>query len=296
MSVSAPDEIHFVMGAPCCEEQDHPHSRECSYRVEWTINPHMVPGTVDPRSAATQHARLVSALRRSGARVTLVPFVHGAYDSVFTKDCAIVSGSSEPRALLASPLHPVRQAEQVWRANHLRDAGFDVSPALPTALEGGDVLVLRHLPAALMGHGFRTDPDSAKELGRFLRTPVVSLELRDPSLFHLDTALSVLADGTALVCEEAFTPDALKKLHALPLAGLIPVAHEEAQRFATNVVEVGDTVVTGSWAPQLARRLIERGKHVVYTQLDQFHNAGGSAACLVATHRKALRPPRRAVA
>ena len=229
-------------------------------------------------------------------RITLLPFVHGAYDSVFMKDCAIVAGSSEPRALLASPLHEVRQAEQVARATHLMDAGFDVSSPLQTALEGGDVVVLRHLPGALMGHGFRSDPESARELARFLRTPVLLLELCDPSLFHLDTALTVLKDGTALVCETAFTKEALRALRSFPFAGIVPVSHEEALRFATNVVEVGDTIVTGSWAPRLAEHLLKNGRNVIYTQLDQFHRAGGSAACLVATHRKAPQPARRAVA
>ena len=53
----------------------------------------------------------------------------------------------------------------------------------------------------LAGHGFRTTPEAHRELATLTDREVLSLELVDPRLFHLDLALAVLDDedgaGTA---------------------------------------------------------------------------------------------------
>src|SRR6201999_3079650 len=61
---------------------------------------------------------------------------------------------------------------------------------------------------------------------------------------------------------------------------LIPVAENEAQRFACNAVVVGRSVVTNSGCPDLHARLREHGYTPYETPLDEFVKAGGSAKCL----------------
>jgi N-dimethylarginine dimethylaminohydrolase len=53
-------------------------------------------------------------------------------------------------------------------------------------------------------------------------------------------------------------------------------------QFALNFVEIGDTIVTGTDAPEVTAALSARGKRVIVTPLDEFQRAGGSAACLLA--------------
>lgn len=235
----------------------------------------MTPGSADPCRAAAQHAAFVRTLRLNAAHIQELSFVHGAYDSVFVKDCAI---TIDGRALLASARHPQRRSELPARREELERLGLDVEDPLPMALEGGDVVVTSDL--ALLGYGLRSERGSTGPLARFLGVDVVPLELVDDRLYHLDTALSVLSDGTALYCPEAFSPRARRVLEALPFER-IAVAPDEALRFATNVVELGDVIVTGTVAPKLAAELERRGRRVVYTPLDEFQRAGGSAACLV---------------
>src|SRR5690606_24379338 len=135
----------------------------------------------------------------------------------------------------------------------------------------------------LFGHGFRSHRANASRLEAFLQREVLVLELIDPWLYHLDTALTALEDGTVICCREALSAASLKALERHPaVKDLLFVPHEEASRFALNVVQIGRTIISGTVeAPQMTRLLERCGQRVVSLDLSQFHRAGGSAACLV---------------
>lgn len=262
-------------------------SGECGYRVGWAINPHMKIGAACPRLAEREHREFLDELRTRGADVDELPFVSGAYDSVFMKDNALVIedvwGS---RALPARPYSPEREAEPVARIKDLRALGWDVHPQPSYSFEGGDVIVCAQKKFALMGYGFRTSIGLIHELREFLQMPVLPLALRNPYFYHLDTALNVVvADGrgVAFALREAFTAESWRNLCGHPdLERVIEVERDEAMQFGLNWVEVKNTVVIGSRVPRIERALRDLGKDVCVRPLSQFRLAGGSAACLVA--------------
>lgn len=256
---------------------------DCSYRVAWQINPHMRPGATDSRLAEKQHRALVTELSRAGASVLELPFVHGAFDSVFMKDSAILGVSSEgaPAALLCRFTEPVRQREQRDRAAALERLGFRVIRTVENPLEGGDVVRFAD-GSALLGHGFRSSAGAAAILGEFIGASVLPLQLVDPWLYHLDTALAVMSDGLVLACEEALSPSSIDALARHPaVRELRFVPREEALAFSLNIVQVGNKVITGSSARVTARLLERRGYVVRPLELSEFQLAGGSASCLV---------------
>jgi N-dimethylarginine dimethylaminohydrolase len=273
----------FAVSQVRCEK-DHVRSRDCAYQVAWNINPHMKPGAVAWRRACTQHREFLRTLREAGAGFFELPFVHGAFDSVFAKDNAVlVSQEGELRALLATMRHGQRRSEQLARARWLAARGFDVIEPPRVHIEGGDVAMLPSGRGALLGWGMRSTQRAAGVLEAFLAAPVTPLELCDPYLYHLDTALTVLSDGTALVCPEAFTPESLRMLERTEgIQQVVPIAREDALAFGLNLVEVGNTVIVGARVPRVEAVLRGLGRRPVSVRLDQFHLAGGSAACLVA--------------
>ena len=265
---------------------DHDVEDDCRYQVAWAINPHMAIGAVDFRAAAVQHAAFMAALEAAGARVIRLPFVHGAYDSVFTKDSALLlARRGVKRALLARLRYPERQREQTARAMFYDRHGYDVvCEAAGPSWEGGDVVMLPSGRGMLLGHGPRSRREATAWLERHAEVPVWPLGLRDPHLYHLDMALTVLPEGTALVCAEALTEDALRVLERAPgIHQVIKVPRAAALAFGLNLVPVGDTVVCGARVPGIEAVLTELGFGCQVAPLDQFHLAGGSAACLVAT-------------
>jgi N-dimethylarginine dimethylaminohydrolase len=273
----------FVVSKVACAER-HGDGRECSYQVAWSINPHMRIGSVDFARAELQASGLRAALSREGARVLDVPFVHGAYDSVFTKDAALLfTRRGRLCALLAKQRFEVRRREREARAKALGELGFHVSDADGAVWEGGDVVILPDGACALLGYGPRSDRRAAEWLSRELDTPVLPLELVDPKLFHLDMALAALPDGTILVSEGALAPSSLRTLQTV-LRGreIVCVPSADALAFGLNLVPVGRAVILGGPVPRIDRLLRAKGFSPVAIPLDEFHAAGGSAACLVA--------------
>lgn len=201
--------ILAVSDTRCRDEHDELDA--CSYRIAWAINPHMRPGEADPVRAIAQHRTLVTELRRAGATVVVLPFVHSAFDSVFVKDNALLLGGPEPIAVLSRFADHRRQAEQEARARAISELGFRVIASSPHPLEGGDLIRLAD-GTTFLGHGFRSANLAAKSLEAVLSAEVVPLELIDPWLYHLDTALAALSDGTVLCCREAFTETSLALL------------------------------------------------------------------------------------
>jgi phenylacetate-CoA ligase len=264
---------------------DHAHGDECRYRVAWTINPHMRPGAGSFEAACRQHARFVDALVALGACVIELPFVHGAYDSVFVKDVALLIERSDRRcALLARPRYAERERELASRAERLRRHGYElVADAGAPLWEGGDIVALPGGNALFLGYGFRSDIRAARWLERHAGVPVIPLELVDAHLYHLDTALAVLPDGSALACRDAFTPEAMRSLERTPgIRDVLEVSRADALAFGLNIVPVGDTVIAGTRVPAIEDRVAARGYRYHVVALDQFHLAGGGAACLTA--------------
>jgi phenylacetate-CoA ligase len=277
----------FITSAVACT--DHRLEANCRYQVAWSINPHMEIGSVDFVAAVAEHAAYIQALERAGAAIIMLPFVHGAYDSVFAKDSALlVERRGVRRALLARLRYPERQREQTARADYYERHGFEVvcEPTGPS-WEGGDTVMLPH--GLLLGHGPRSGLDAARWLERHLDLPVTPLELCDSHLYHLDMALTTLPDGTAIVCESALTPAAMHALERTPgIRQIATVRREDALAFGLNLVPIGTTVLAGARVPAVERIVTARGYRYEVAPLDQFHHAGGSAACLVARlHREA---------
>src|SRR3569832_832475 len=154
-SVMLPRPPVFAMSAVSCRGA-HLRERSCRYRVAWCINPHMRIGAVDFERAAGQHLALRTALCRAGAQVIDLPFVHGAYDSVFIKDSAIlIERNGSAQALLCAPRFSERRCEQLARAARLYRLGVCVQAPPSEPLEGGDVVMLPG-GRALLGHGLRS--------------------------------------------------------------------------------------------------------------------------------------------
>src|SRR5688572_5619448 len=131
----------FAVAAVQCAE--HEVSDVCRYQVGYSINPHMVIGAVDFAIASQQHAALMAVLVGSGVSIQHLPFVHGAYDSVFVKDPALLlTRRGHKRALLARLRYPERQGESAERARVLAHQGYEVVMGCESDWEGGDVIML----------------------------------------------------------------------------------------------------------------------------------------------------------
>ncbi len=226
------------------------------YGIEYEINPWMKRSRqANHEEAISQWNRLRDALQDAGAEIDLLAPAPGLPDLVFTANAALIY---KQQAILARFRHPQRQGETPLDAAWLRKHGFAVqTPPEGFHFEGaGDALFCGDTLFA--GYRIRSDARGHQQIGERLDCRVIPLELVNAYYYHLDTCFCPLRPGLAVYFPEAFDEYAQRAL-AEHVAELVPVAEEEAKRFACNAVVVGNTVVTNTGCPGLHERLRSLG-------------------------------------
>ncbi len=149
--------------------------------------------------------------------------------------------------------------------------------------------------SALLGVGFRSSVDAVPMLERHLGCEVFPIPLANPRLYHLEMALALLHDGTALVCAEALGRGGLRTFERAPgVERLLLAPVEEAERAALSFVEIGQTIITSGIGQQVTVMLRRQGKAVRPVDLSWFHAVDGSVARLIScVHSLTTQPAER---
>jgi N-dimethylarginine dimethylaminohydrolase len=245
------------------------------FAVTYAINPWMHPDqSADASVAMAQWERLRQVYLGLGHQVSVIDPVPGLPDMVFAANGATVVDGT---VLGVRFRHPQRAAEARAYLDWFRDRGWPSVHAPRFVNEGeGDILVTGR--TLLAGYGFRSDVEAARELEAVFGRRVVSLRLVDPRFYHLDTALCVLDDSTAMYYPAAFD-DAGRAALATVFAELIEAKDEDAEVLGLNAVSDGYHVVLAAEATGLARQLEVRGFEPVPVEMSELRKAGGGAKC-----------------
>jgi N-dimethylarginine dimethylaminohydrolase len=262
------------------------------FDTHFLFNPFMTyRERVRPRRARAQWRRLVRTLEQAGAGVEVMDPSPVSSALPFTADGALCYGPR--RALVLRNDGPRGDREPPLFTAWFRDHGYQVEALPPERrLDGGNLL---WLPNGDLVAGIK--PTGTGEGERYLEKllalvgggSVWTIPLAHERHLHLDTAVAVLGERAYLVYPEAIDADrvALSPLEgagappdSLDKVEVIEVDHEDARRFACNLVVVGDVVITGRISRKLSRRIEKLGYSVERLNLDEFHKAGGGAKCL----------------
>ncbi len=245
------------------------------FAVTYAINPWMRPDSpVDAELALWQWRRLAETYLDLGHEVSAIDPVPGLPDMVFAANGATVIDGT---VLGVKFRYPQRAAEAEAYLDWFRSCGYSNVHVPRLVNEGeGDILVAGQ--TVLAGYGFRTDEAAATELAEVFGRPVVSLRLVDERFYHLDTALCVLDDTTAMYYPAAFD-DAGRAALASVFDELIEAKDEDAEVLGLNAVSDGRHVVLAAQARGLARQLAARGFEPVPVDMSELLKAGGGAKC-----------------
>jgi arginine dihydrolase len=250
------------------------------FAVTYAINPWMRPDSpVDPGLAMRQWAALRAAHESLGHSVATIEPVAGLPDMVFAANGATVIGGT---VLGVRFKHQERADEAAAYLSWFRSQGYSSVHEPVFVNEGeGDILVAGNPvvgETVLAGYGFRSDQAAAGELESVFGRRVVSLRLVDPRFYHLDTALCVLDDSTAMYYPAAFDDAGRASLASL-FEELIEAKDEDAEALGLNAVCDGRHVVIAAAATELARSLAARGFEPVPVDMSELLKAGGGAKC-----------------
>lgn len=248
--------------------------RPTHFDVVYSINPWMdthVP--VDRDLAMGQWNGLLETYRGLGHQVDVIEGEPGLPDMVFAANAGTVVDGTAVIAKFSTAKRTGEEAPYAaWMRRHFSDV---VMPTLTNEGEG-DLLWTGRL--LLAGSGFRTDPAAHREVAEALGVPLVPLTLVDPSFYHLDTALSVLAPDMVAYFPGAFSPGSRAALERLYPDAII-ASRADAEWFALNAVSDGRNVVVPEQAADFGRQLQAAGFVPIPVDVSEFRKAGGGAKC-----------------
>ena len=244
------------------------------FTVSYRINPWMHPeDPTDTSLAVRQWDVLYRTYLDLGFEVHLIDPIAGLPDMVYAANGGFVIDNI---AYGASFTYPERQPEGPAYMDWSREAGFDVRVPEEINEGEGDFLLVNGM--ILAGTGFRTASNSHEEIARIYGREVVSLNLINPSFYHLDTAVAVLDDTNIAYLPSAFDEASLATLRRL-FPDAVIVTEEDAAVLGLNSFSDGYNIVIASRAKDFERQLRERGYNPIGVDLSELLLGGGGVKC-----------------
>jgi len=251
------------------------------YTVNYKINPWMDPSRpTDTALAVAQWNTLYRTYLDLGFTVELVDPIDGLPDMVYAANGGFVLDN---KAYGANFTFPERQPEGPAYMEWFRANGYEVHVPKETNEGEGDILLVGE--DILAGTGFRTDLSSHREIADIFGRTVVSLELVNPSYYHLDTAMAVLdpAPEPGQSANIAYLPSAFSEESRAVLQERYPeailVSEEDASVLGLNSYSDGYNIVIAARATGFEQQLRERGYNPIGLDLSELLLGGGGVKC-----------------
>jgi len=250
------------------------------FTVSYRINPWMHPeDPTDTSLAVKQWEVLYQTYLDLGFEVHLVDPIEGLPDMVYAANGGFVLDNI---AYGASFTYPERQPEGPAYMDWFRESGFDVK--VPENINEGEGDFLLVGDVILAGTGFRSASNSHRELAELYGREVVSLELVNPSFYHLDTAIAVLDPQPGYEKPNiAYLPSAFNERGLAVLRERFPdailVNEEDAAVLGLNSFGDGYNMVIASRAKDFERQLRDRGYNPIGVDLSELLLGGGGVKC-----------------
>ena len=248
------------------------------FDVEYAINPHMDPEVpVDKDLAMRQWETLKNVYEELGAEVITMPGVKGLPDMAFSANC----GHPANGVFLRSNFrHEVRRPESRLAYNFFKGQGKVVFKLDESVFFEGQGDLIRFGDRYFLGHGFRSDKETASHLKQLVKEPISTLQLVNPKLYHLDTCFGPLNEDTVVVSRTAFTDQGIGSIVQYA-SDIIYTNEQDDSVLGCNLVAIGDTVVLGEGiSDRLGKAIQKRGFDVRTVPMSEFLKSGGSVKCL----------------
>jgi dimethylargininase len=220
---------------------------------------------IDPALARLQHDAYRAALEACGARVDVLAADEVCPDCCFIEDAAVVSAGI---ALIARSGAPSRRAEALAVATALGKTHELVQMAAPGTLDGGDCM--RVGQTIYVGRSARTNAEGIAQLaGAFPELRVVPVEL-PANVLHLKCVCSPLGSDRIALAEESIPSKAFDaKVVWVPAA----------ERYAANVVAIGNHALVAEGYPRAQEALARAGFTLHPVPVSEVRKADGSLTC-----------------
>ncbi len=251
--------------------------RPTYFTVDYIINPHMKPYSVNTTTALKQWEQLVMTLKSLGITIEVIDQEEHVPDMVFAKDQGIVKDGS---VALANFRYRQRQTERQYYRQWFIDHGIKVLDMSNMFIfEGADTLFFGDI--LFVGVGYRASVASCEELAQVLGIDVVPLRLVDPFFYHLDMGFLTIDPKTAFYYPAAFSKGSQQLLKRL-VPSLHELSHEAAKSYSANSFVSGHDIIVPKGTPLDFRSELKKLDLTVHeVDISEFKKAGGGVNCLI---------------
>ncbi len=251
--------------------------RPTHFTVDYIINPHMQPYSIDTSKAAAQWQTLIDTLQSLNIKVEIIDQQEHVPDMVFAKDQGIVRKGS---VLLANFRYRQRQTERQYYRKWFQAHRFTVIDMSNMFIfEGADTLFFGDM--LFVGVGYRASVASCEELAQRLGVDVVPLRLVDPFFYHLDMGFLAINPETAFYYPGAFSTGSQQLVKRF-VPNLYELSTKAARSYAANSFVSGrDIVIPTGTPPDFKENLKQLNLRIHEVDISEFKKAGGGINCLI---------------
>ena len=245
------------------------------YDVRYSINPWMKGENVNNALAMQQWFQLKNTLQFMGINVHLIDQHPDLPDMVFTANAGTVKGGD---VVLSKFKHSQRQNESAEFEEWFNSMGYQVHHLDRDMLfEGcGDTVI--NGKKIIGGYGFRSNLKGLRAASEILQLELISVKLKNPQFYHLDTCFTMLNDELALYYPGAFSKYTISKLKEH--FELIPVDSAAAHKFVCNSIVSGQDILMPAGNESTANMLEDYGFRTRLINTAEFLKSGGSLQCM----------------
>lgn len=240
----------------------------------------------DKAAAEAQHREMIHAYEQAGVKVHLLEADAALPYQIFARDSSVMTPWG---AIIMQLQKPYRRGEiaEVLRFYLRNDIPiYDIVTA--GNVEGGDFMVLKPGVAACGFSGERSIEPAVEQIAGWFEAEGWEFHRYafDPHFLHLDVQIGMLAEGLAVVCEEAVEPGLVDWLKSKGIR-VIPTSYGDAMQLGTNVVALGDErVLVPASAGNLIAACRAEGLTVFDPDVSMISAGGGAVHCMCQALRR----------
>ncbi len=258
------------------------------FTVNYTGNKFMIgnQNKVNNRLALEQWSMLKDAYKGLGYEVNLIKPGEDEVDMVFTANQSFpfIDRNGNKKVILSKMRNKERRTEIPYFEQFYEDAGYDVIhlPDDVNYFESmGDAIVDYERKIIFGGIGVRTEGSVYKYLTEFTGYHVITLNLENPSLYHLDTCFSILNENTVVVDRSGFDVDNLRKITQYFDNVIEADPEENLKYFVCNChCPDGKNVIVQKGSKIFKEQIKTAGFDILEVNTGEFIKSGGSVFCM----------------
>lgn len=241
------------------------------------------PRKIDFPQAYAQFLNLYHYLAKENL-IYLLPSEGNFQDQVYVANLGAYLPHIKDRSviLLSNYKSPPRIGEEVVGRKFFEGMGYEVYQP-PYFFEGEADLKFLRDNIYIGGYPIRTEWNAHRWMEENFGMQVLSIEMSDPRLYHLDCSIFPITESKILVNTTSLTKKGLETLESV--AEIIPIPEEFRYEYFTNSKRVGNRLLTDAIGPEaqgfFTKMCHDHGFESVFFDLREYFKSGADLSCMI---------------